>query len=287
MEFQGFVFGETYSRDACASYLADHLDDALTLIDRLAVCKLGPNQQTITDDVEHDGEWIMGGEAIVSRFAEIRTYVQDLKTLELSLTTRLSQARVWAERVQRYDPRLDRVAGLMLSGTHALVDAGARQSDTTSEDFDHADPALGYLRSRGLIGEDVVSLDQVGKLTAGYNFQIWGGVALYDIAEMMNAFLSAADVHYSLYVPDEETVAEVEAVAAEENSPDAEIEDDAHAPEDEATAVSEASADGDVEKDEVDSGATPDEDDANSLAEPVHVMGAIETGSATEPAKTS
>lgn len=280
MQFQGFVFGETYSRDACASYLADHLDDALELIDKLAAFALGPNQQTITDDtIEHDGAWIMGGDAIVSRFAEIRTYVHDLKTLELALTTKISQARVWAERVQRYDPRLDRVAGLMLAGTHAFIDAGARQSDTTEDDFNQCDPALGYLQSRGMIDGGIVSLDQVGALVPGYMFQVWGGVSLYDLAEMMNTFLGAADVHYSLYVPDENTVADVEAVAevAEETEVEAITADDAELSSDEDVNADIEVAAEPPKADDV----TSDEDD-NSLAGPVHVMGAIKSDTDTE-----
>jgi len=281
MRFERFIFGQTFSRDSAVAYLADHLDDALELIDRIAALELGPNQQTITDDVEHDGEWIMGGDAIVSRFAEIRAYVHELKKLELGLTTKISQARIWAERVQRYDPRLERVASLMLSGTHAFVDAGARQADTTEDDFNVSDPALGYLRARALISDDVVSMDQVGAISTGYMLQLWGGIPLIDLAEMINSFLAAADVHYSLY-------------EADDTAPvDAEVEDSTSATVEEIDEVSDVET-GDpvdiaLEEDSTpevehlaEDATSPSEDSSPTLAKPVHVMGAIESDESAE-----
>jgi hypothetical protein len=203
MQFQDLMSGTSFTKHVCASYLADHLDGALELTETISSHLLGPNQETITEDHDHDGSWIVSGDAIFTRFAEIRTYVHELKTLELALTTRISQARIWAERVQRHDPRLERVAGLLLSGTHAFVDAGARQADTTAEDFNNSDPALVYLQSRGIVSTDVTSLDVVGALQPGYAFRIWGGISLFDVCEMMNMFLGAADVHYKLYEADD------------------------------------------------------------------------------------
>ncbi|MEL7543391.1 MAG: hypothetical protein AAGJ70_06410 [Pseudomonadota bacterium] len=210
------VFGVTFHRDACAAYLADHIDEALALAEQIATAELPPIRLTVTEDAEHDGTWIMGGDDIFSRFAEIRSFVERLRALELALTTRVSQARVWAERVRRYDPRLDRVAELLLVGTHAFVDAGARSADTTNRDFATADPALAWLKKRGLVARDCVSLDDVGAITPGYRFAIFGGVPLFDLAELLHAMQSAADVHYNLYEPDAEDISyEATAVSAD------------------------------------------------------------------------
>ncbi|MEO0617759.1 MAG: hypothetical protein AAFZ01_00595 [Pseudomonadota bacterium] len=210
----GAVFGITYSRDACAEYLADHIDEALALAEQIATAELPPIRLTVTEDAEHDGTWVMGGDEIFSRFAEIRSYVAQLRALELALTTRISQARVWAERVRRYDPRLDRVAELLLAGTHAFVDAGARTADTTNRDFATADPALAWLKKRGLVARDCVSLDDVGAITPGYRFAIFGGVPLFDLAELLHAMQSAADVHYNLYEPNAEDMSDADAAQA-------------------------------------------------------------------------
>ncbi|MGI9407933.1 MAG: hypothetical protein ACR2O4_16270 [Hyphomicrobiaceae bacterium] len=284
MQLQGLVFGQTFSRDTCAGYLADHLDAALDLADQIAAHSLkGVVDANAPDGDAHSGGLAMGGEAIIVRFGEIRGYVNELKTLELAFTSKISQARIWAERVQRYDPRLDRVAGLLLAGTHTLVDAGAAQADTTNDDFNQSDPTLFYLRSRGLIGDDVVSLDQVDALQSGYDFKVWGEASLFDVAEMMNAFLGAADVHYALYVPEDDDDGVVAAAA-----------DPVEAPSDTDTPTVESAEP--VKEDDPAQENTGDEpmDDVPSetasalddLADPVPVMGTLQADSDGEPAET-
>ena len=56
-------------------------------------------------------------------------------------------------------PRLKPLIALFVAGTAPLADAAAELGDTDARDFDAADAALTFLRSRGLIAADAAGLD--------------------------------------------------------------------------------------------------------------------------------
>ena len=138
-----------------------------------------------------------------------------MRTLELSLTARLLQARKRAEEMRRREARLKPLISLFVAGTAPLVDAAMELGDTTMRDFDTGDTAFAFLRSRALIARDAAGLERLSELRVGEEYLVAGRIRLGTLLDLVATFLDSLDLLYDLYGEPPEAEASAGAVSTE------------------------------------------------------------------------
>jgi hypothetical protein len=144
---------------------------------------------------------------LVRQNRELSEFLTTVRTLELSLTARLLQARKWAEEMRRREVRLKPLIALFVAGTAPLVDAAMELGDTTMRDFDTGDTAFAFLRSRALIARDAAGLERMSDLRVGEDYLVAGRVRLGTLLDLVATFLDSLDLLYDLYGEPAETEA--------------------------------------------------------------------------------
>ena len=147
------------------------------------------------------------GDVLVQhRLAALRAYVRQVRTLELTLLTKLEQARVRARTVARSDWRLRPIMSLFTSGTQALADHIGSAQGREAMRFDGGGEAFPFLRSRELLAPMAEHYDGTAELLVTDSFRLLGLIKLRDLMERCEVALNALDAHYDLYQwPSEET----------------------------------------------------------------------------------
>ena len=115
--------------------LGDHLDAALAMGEDLLTKRV-----VLADATQH-----LTMARLVRQNRELAEFLTTVRTLELSLTARLLQARKRAEDMRRRESRLKPLIALFVAGTAPLVDAAAELGDTTSRDFDTGSAPVGQI----------------------------------------------------------------------------------------------------------------------------------------------
>jgi hypothetical protein len=130
---------------------------------------------------------------------DLGDFLATVRTLEYAMTARLLQARKRAEELKRSEPRLKPLIALFVAGTAPLADAAAELGDTDARDFDAADAALTFLRSRGLVALDAAGLDGLRVLAISEDYQIAGRIRLGTLLDLVATFLDTLDLLFDLY----------------------------------------------------------------------------------------
>jgi hypothetical protein len=182
--------------------LGDHLDAALAMGEDLLAEKV----------VFADAAQPLTMARLVRQNRELAEFLTAVRTLELSLTARLLQARKRAEEMRRQETRLKPLIALFLGGTAPLMDAAMALGDTTVCDFDTGDTATAFLRSRALLARDAAGLERLSELRVGEDYQVAGRIRLGTLLDLVATFLDALDLIYDLY--DEPAKAEAMTTAA-------------------------------------------------------------------------
>jgi len=151
--------------------VADHLD---------AVLAIGEDLLNLPspDPVECIGELM----PMQRNLAGQRQYLEWVRALETRLVASILRAREHAEQVRRYDSRVKTITDLLVAGTHAVADAAADMADTMAYDFNTGGDSLAYLRSRGVVDADAVSLTRGMVLQTTEHFRIAGVIELGALA---------------------------------------------------------------------------------------------------------
>jgi hypothetical protein len=168
--------------------LEDHLDAALAMGEDLLTEKVAlvePTQQLTMA-------------RLVRQNRELAEFLTTVRTLELSLISRLLQARKRAEEMKRRESRLKPLISLFVAGTAPLVDAAAELGDTSTRDFDTGDTASAYLRSRGLIARDAAGLERLTQLAVGEDYLVAGRIRLGTLLDLVATFLDTLDLLFDL-----------------------------------------------------------------------------------------
>jgi hypothetical protein len=169
--------------------LGDHLDAALAMGEDLLTERVA-----LADATQH-----LTMARLVRQNRELAAFLTTVRTLELSLTARLLQARKRAEEMKRRETRLKPLIALFVAGTAPLVDAAAELGDTTSRDFDTGDTASAFLRSRGLIARDAAGLERLSQLSVGEDYLVAGRIRLGTLLDLVATFLDTLDLLFDLY----------------------------------------------------------------------------------------
>jgi hypothetical protein len=136
---------------------------------------------------------------LVRQNRELGEFLTTVRTLELSMTARLLQARKRAEEMRRTETRLKPLISLFVGGTAPLVDAALELGDTTTRDFDTGDTAFAFLRSRGLIARDAAGLERLAELRVSEGYLVAGRIRLGTLMDLIATFLDSLDLLYDLY----------------------------------------------------------------------------------------
>jgi len=185
--------------------LGDHLDAALAMGEDLLTEKVAlaeATQQLTTA-------------RLVRQNRELAEFLATVRTLELSMTARLLQARKLAEDMKRRESRLKPLVALFVAGTAPLADAAAELGDTSVRDFDTGDTASAFLRSRGLIARDAPGLEGLSQLGVGEEYLVAARIRLGTLLDLIATFLDTLDLLFDLYREPAPVEAGVGAVPAE------------------------------------------------------------------------
>lgn len=138
-------------------------------------------------------------EEIETARAGQRTAVERIRTFELALLSRLLAGREWAATVMAEEPQFGAVARLYVAGSAALLDAVQECGDLTSADFDTGDGVLTYVRSRGLIAAETLSLRETTPISADEHFLVARRAPLGTLLDLSAAFLDALEAEFDLF----------------------------------------------------------------------------------------
>ena len=169
--------------------LGDHLDAALAMGEDMLTEKVA-----LADAAEQ-----LTTARLVRQNRELSEFLTVTRTLELSLTARLLQARKWTEDLRRRESRLKPLVGLFIGGTAPLVDAAQELGDTTTHDFETGNTAIAFLRSRGLIARDAAGLEGLASLAVTEDYLVAGRIRLGTLMDLIATFLDTLDLMFDLY----------------------------------------------------------------------------------------
>ncbi len=189
--------------------LGDHLDVALAMGEDLLTEKV-----VLADPVRK-----LTMARVVRQNREVAEFLSTVRTLELSLTSRLMQARRRAGEIKRRETRLRPLIALFAAGTAPLADAAAELGDATARDFETGDTAHAFLRSRLLIARDAAGLEGLTQLAVTEDYLVAGRIRLGTLLDLVATFLDTLDTLFDLYADPAETEAGGLSVEAAESTP--------------------------------------------------------------------
>jgi hypothetical protein len=170
--------------------LGDHLDAALAMGEDLLTEKVALDTPAGKSPLR---DWMRQNR-------DLNDFLTTVRTLEYAMTARLLQARKRAEDLKRSENRLRPLIALFAAGTAPLADAAAELGDTDARDFQSADSALTFLRSRGLLAADAAGLEGLPRLAISEDYQIAGRIRLGTLLDLVATFLDTLDLLFDLYV---------------------------------------------------------------------------------------
>jgi len=191
------------SRHPSIYLLGDHLDAALAMGEDLLTEKVA-----LADPVRK-----LTPARLVRQDREVAEFLSSVRTLELSLTSRLLQARRHCDELKRRETRLKPPITLFVAGTTPLADAAAELGDTTVRDFRTGDTMHAFLRSRGLIAQDTAGLASLTQLAVTEDYLVAGRIRLGTLLDLVAAFLDGLDLLFDLYGDAAQTGGAAEEVA--------------------------------------------------------------------------
>jgi hypothetical protein len=169
--------------------LGDHLDAALAMGEDLLTEKVALDTPAGRSPLR---DWMRQNR-------DLTDFLTTVRTLEYAMTARLLQARKRAEDLKRSETRLRPLIALFVAGTAPLADAAAELGDTDARDFQSADAALTFLRSRGVLAADAAGLDGLARLTISEDYQVAGRIRLGTLLDLVATFLDTLDLLFDLY----------------------------------------------------------------------------------------
>lgn len=169
--------------------LADHLDAALAAGEDLLAC-------TLRVGAPHSG---MAPDDIRAEQAELRSFIERVRALEMALVSRVLQARRRATELPKADDAHVLMLNLLLAGTESLGAAVREVGDRVQQQFLTGTGHLAYLRSRGFLQTEAACLGAIADLRVTEAFLVYGRLPLGSLLDLVAAFLDKLDLVFDLY----------------------------------------------------------------------------------------
>ncbi len=169
--------------------IADHLDAVLAHGEDLMALGVPVDEAPDSKDMVH----------VQRRLAGQREFLEAIRSIETRLVTRVIRAREHAEQVRRVDNRFKSITDLFVGGTHVVADASADLADSTGLDFNTGRDSMAYLRSRGMLPADALTLPRLHDLKITETFQLCGSIEIGALLDLAAAYLDELELHYELY----------------------------------------------------------------------------------------
>lgn len=173
--------------------LADHLDATLAMAEDLS--RLIASEPVAGLD----------GLAAGRRSSAVVAFAQQARALELGITARILQARKRAQALEPEQADIRRLIASFVGGTAVVADAvaadGEGLGDTGLLALATGSAALRFLKTRGVVAEDVAVMDDIGALAVGEDYLAAGLIHLGTLMDMVAGFLDALDLAFDLYGP--------------------------------------------------------------------------------------
>jgi hypothetical protein len=138
-----------------------------------------------------------------------RSFVEDVRGLEMSICARVLQIRDRSRELAKEDPRFKPMASLFSSGTAALWDAVADLGDSTNADFQTGDDIVTYLRSRAMVAADAGTVSRFGRLSPTETFLVAERIELGILMDLCATYLDRLEDFYDLFADEDAKAATV------------------------------------------------------------------------------
>ena len=175
--------------------LADTLESVEVTADELMDRKLPGTRGTPPTEITET--------TIQDRLAAQRAFVTDVRRLELTLVTKLEQARVRAGVLARSDWRLRPIMTMFTAGTQSLADHITSPEGRAAMRFDGGMEPFAFLKNRALLPEGAGDFDGADQIRVTETFRVLGLATLGEVMQRCEATLNALDAQYDLYEWDE------------------------------------------------------------------------------------
>lgn len=166
--------------------LAEHLDMILAAIEDMQACRPSLNPAS---------PHLLGGEPRIS----LVDFVGELKRFEMAAIVRLGRARILTRELVRRDSRFAMLGGLFVAGTAAFDEAVNRMTDVPGSAFASGGDPIGYLRSRGVIGEEAGGPATEAELLIDDTFRLAGEIEVGPLSDLVSTFLNTIELHFDLF----------------------------------------------------------------------------------------
>ena len=163
--------------------LADHLDAALAAGEDLIAASAIP-------------------EGYEDEAAATTRFVRRVRMLEAALVSRILQARKRAQAARNADGDMRSLLSLFVANSAGVLDLIDTIGRRSREVFETGDDPMSFLRTRGLIADDVAMPESLEKLQVGDDYKIGGVVQLGPLLDLVSTMLETLDIRYDLYAED-------------------------------------------------------------------------------------
>ncbi|MGI9388256.1 MAG: hypothetical protein ACR2OX_12575, partial [Methyloligellaceae bacterium] len=169
-------------------FLSDHLMAVLEESDYIG--SLSYSSAPVSSDIS--------AKDILNRLDDFHTFLDQIKSHEFLLVTKLTQARHWALHLRNLDPQFRPIIDLFTVSTDICEDMGSVLGPDDEAVFNGAGQPQYFIESRQLLN-DVENADGAPvKIAADETFMLGGRIRLLELVRVVTGFLESLNTHYGL-----------------------------------------------------------------------------------------
>lgn len=192
-------------------FLSDHL--CSTIEEGEKIFNLSYTSDPISSDLSSD--------EILDRLDDFHQFLDEIKTLEFLLLTKLNQARHWCIHLRYLDVEFKPVLDLFNAATEMIVDIENVLGIDEKDVFEGKDSHEHFIETRKLITEKTEEEGYPSQIIIDDNFLLAGKIPLADILDACNTFLDSIDIRYDVMedVIEDEPDIEIETTVTDTSAP--------------------------------------------------------------------
>ncbi|MEM7621178.1 MAG: hypothetical protein AAF228_12095 [Pseudomonadota bacterium] len=169
-------------------FLTDHLCSAIEEGEQ--ILNLSYTSEPLSEDLSSDD--------ILDRLDDFHQFLDQIRTLEFLLVTKLNQARHWCIHLRYLDNEFKAMLDLFNSATSALVDIERVLGIDEHGMFNGEDSHEHFIKCRKLIIEQSDNEGYPSDIQIDDNYLLGGKIPLTDVLDACNTFLDSIDIRYDV-----------------------------------------------------------------------------------------